>query len=79
LRRLQQHRHGWRPAWSWQDLDKARVNENLKPSFSEYVCEKGWSTAATLATWHTEQLQRPSIKKLVAYEKEVNEGFAKTA
>lgn len=29
---------------------------NLKPSFSEYVCEKGWSTAATLATWHPEQL-----------------------
>jgi hypothetical protein len=27
---------------------------NLKPSFSEYVCEKGWSTAATLATWHPE-------------------------
>jgi hypothetical protein len=25
---------------------------NLKPSFGEYVCEKGWSTAATLATWH---------------------------
>jgi aromatic ring-opening dioxygenase LigB subunit len=29
---------------------------NLKPSFSEYVSEKGWSTAATLATWHPEQL-----------------------
>jgi hypothetical protein len=28
---------------------------SLKPSFSEYVCEKGWSTAATLATWHPEQ------------------------
>jgi len=27
---------------------------NLKPSFSEYICEKGWSTAATLATWHPE-------------------------
>jgi len=25
---------------------------NLKPSFSEYACEKSWSTAATLATWH---------------------------
>jgi hypothetical protein len=29
---------------------------NLKPSFSEYVCEKGWSTAATLAIWHPEPL-----------------------
>jgi aromatic ring-opening dioxygenase LigB subunit len=28
---------------------------NLKPSFSEYICEKSWSTAATLATWHPEQ------------------------
>jgi hypothetical protein len=28
---------------------------SLKPSFSEYVCEKGWSTAATLATWHPEK------------------------
>lgn len=28
---------------------------SLKPSFSEYACEKGWSTAATLATWHPEQ------------------------
>jgi aromatic ring-opening dioxygenase catalytic subunit (LigB family) len=27
---------------------------SLKPSFTEYVCEKGWSTAATLATWHPE-------------------------
>jgi hypothetical protein len=24
-------------------------------------------------------LKRPSVKKLLAYEKEVNEGFAKTA
>jgi hypothetical protein len=28
---------------------------SLKPSFTEYVCEKGWSTAATLATWHPEK------------------------
>ncbi|SRR5713226_3587409 len=28
---------------------------SLKPSFTEYVYEKGWSTAATLATWHPEK------------------------
>jgi aromatic ring-opening dioxygenase LigB subunit len=28
---------------------------SLKPSFTEYVFEKGWSTAATLATWHPEK------------------------
>jgi aromatic ring-opening dioxygenase LigB subunit len=27
---------------------------NLKPSFTDYVCEKGWSTAATLGVWHPE-------------------------
>jgi hypothetical protein len=27
---------------------------SLKPSFTEYACESGWSTAATLATWHPE-------------------------
>lgn len=27
---------------------------SLKPAFTEYVSEKGWSTAATLALWHPE-------------------------
>lgn len=28
---------------------------SLKPTFTDYVFEKGWSTAATLATWHPEK------------------------
>ena len=28
----------------------------VKPAFTEYVCEKGWSTAATLAIWHPEKI-----------------------
>jgi hypothetical protein len=27
---------------------------NLKPSFTDYICGKNWSTAATLATWRTQ-------------------------
>jgi hypothetical protein len=28
---------------------------SVKPSFTEYVSEKGWSTAATLAIWEPEK------------------------
>jgi len=28
---------------------------NLKPSFTDYICGKDWSTAATLATWQPKQ------------------------
>jgi hypothetical protein len=34
---------------------------------------------SNVAAHFKRMLQRPSVKKVLAYEKEVNEGFAKTA
>ena len=40
----------------------------------------GWFSGFPNVAAHFQRMQeRPSVKKLLAYEKEVNEGFAKTA
>ena len=42
--------------------------------------DRGETTRRELVAAHFKRMQeRPSVKKLLAYEKEVNEGFAKTA